>query len=132
MNVVILIGRLTADPVITRTQDGKCVARYSLAVERKSRDNTADFIQCVAWDKRGEFAEQYLRKGVKISIRGHIQTGSYTNRQGQKVYTTDVFIDEQEFCESKKAETQQEPQNEPPQNGFIDIPDNIAKDLPFT
>ena len=132
MNVVILIGRLTTDPVITRTQDGKCVARYSLAVERKSRDNTADFIQCVAWDKRGEFAEQYLRKGVKISIRGHIQTGSYTNRQGQKVYTTDVFIDEQEFCESKKAETQQEPQNEPPQNGFIDIPDNIAKDLPFT
>ena len=132
MNVVILIGRLTADPAITRTQDGKCVARYSLAVERKSRDNTADFIQCVAWEKRGEFAEQYLRKGVKISIRGHIQTGSYTNRQGQKVYTTDVVIDEQEFCESKKAETQQEPQNEPPQNGFIDIPDNIAKDLPFT
>ena len=134
MNKVILIGRLTADPIVTRTSDGKAVARYKLAVDRKSRDHAADFISCVAFDKRGEFAEVYLKKGTKIAVTGRIQTGDYTNKQGQKVYTTDVVIDEQEFCESKRAqqeETQEEPQGVQ-NSGFFDIPDDVEKDLPFS
>lgn len=125
MNVVILIGRLTGDPDVRRIQDGKAVARYRLAVDRRSKDNAADFINCVAFDKRGEFAEQYLRKGTKIAIRGHLQTGKYTNREGQTVYTTDVIIDEQEFCESKKA------QEESKTDEFVTIPDDLS-DLPFS
>ena len=108
MNKVILMGRLTKDPDVRRTQDGKAVARYTLAVDRRSREKAADFISCVAFDKKGEFAEQYLRKGIKIAVTGRIQTGEYTNQKGEKVYTTDVVVEDQEFCEKKSAETKPE------------------------
>ena len=111
MNKVILMGRLTRDPNVRYTQqngsqESMCVARYTLAVDRRgARDGqqSADFIPCVAFGKNGEFAEKYLKQGTKIVVTGRIQTGSYTNRDGQKVYTTDVVIEEQEFAESKKA-----------------------------
>ena len=119
MNKVILMGRLTKDPAISNMQDGKTVARYTLAVDRRSKDNTADFISCVAFDNNGEFAEKYLKKGTKIAVIGRIQTGKYTNREGQTVYTTDVVVNEQEFCESKKAAADE----------LIPIPDDAT--LPF-
>ena len=119
MNKVILIGRLTKDPMVNRSNEGKAFARYTLAVDRRSKDNTADFISCVVFDRRAEFAEQYLKKGTKIAVTGRIQTGKYTNREGQTVYTTDVVVDEQEFCESKGTQ-QQEPQDE-----FESVPDDF-------
>lgn len=108
MNKVVLCGRLTRDPEIRYSQGEKsiAVARYTLAVDRKQKkqgSDNADFISCVAFGKNGEFAEKYLRQGIKIIICGHIQTGSYTNRDGQRVYTCDVVVDEQEFAESKSA-----------------------------
>lgn len=110
MNKVILMGRLTRDPDIRYSgngDDAMCIARYTLAVDRrKSKSNPeagADFINCVAFRKNAEFAEKYLKKGTKISLEGRIQTGSYTNKEGQKVYTTDVVVDHQEFAESKAA-----------------------------
>lgn len=140
MNKVILMGRLTKDPE-TRYSSGdnsKAVSRYTLAVDRKfKRDGepTADFINCVAFGRNGEFAEKYFQKGTKIAITGHIQTGSYTNRDGQKVYTTDVIIDEQEFAESKAA-SQQNQNTQPvpppaPNDGFMNIPSGIDEELPF-
>lgn len=117
MNKVILIGRLTKDPEVRRTQDGKAVGNYTLAVDRKYAKNEqqqADFIRCQVWEKKAEFAEQYLRKGTKICVTGRIQTGEYTNRKGDKVYTTDVVVEDQEFCE-KKQDAPQEPPQEPPQ-----------------
>ena len=137
MNKVILIGRLTRDPEIRYSQgeQAMAVARYTLAVDRRfRRDNdqqTADFIGCVAFGRQGEFAEKYLRKGVKIAITGRIQTGSYTNRDGQKVYTTDVVAESQEFCE-KKAESpapSAQPAFDP--DRFMDIPEDIDEGLPF-
>lgn len=108
MNSVQLIGRLTRDPDIrwTQGQDQQCIARYTLAVDRRiasPRDGqqTADFISCVAFGRAGEFAEKYLHKGMKLAVTGRIVTGSYTNRDGVKVYTTDVAVGGQEFCESK-------------------------------
>ena len=109
MNKVILMGRLTRDPNISYSSGERqtTVARYTLAVDRRRRsdggEQTADFISCVAFDRAAEFAEKYLHQGTKIAVTGRIQTGSYTNRDGQKVYTTDVVIDEQEFAESKNA-----------------------------
>lgn len=115
MNKVILIGRLTKDPDVRRTQDGKAVGNYTLAVDRKyaKSEQKADFIQCQVWEKKAEFAEQYLRKGTKICVTGRIQTGSYTNKKGEKVYTTDVVVEDQEFCEKK----QDAPQPDAPQSG---------------
>lgn len=109
MNKVILMGRLTRDPDIRQgQQEGQGVARYTLAVDRRFKrqndDQTADFIPCVAFGRGAEFAEKYLHKGTKIVITGRIQTGSYTNREGVKVYTTDVIVEDQEFAESKKTE----------------------------
>ncbi len=104
MNKVILIGRLTKDPELRYTNSGKAVANYTLAVDRdykKEGQPDADFIRCVAYDKGGEFAGKYLKKGTKIAIVGHIQTGSY-EKNGQKVFTTDVIVEHHEFCESKK------------------------------
>lgn len=121
MNKVILIGRLTKDPDVRRSQEGKAIARYTLAVDRWGKEKAADFIQCVAFDKKGEFAEQYLRKGMKIAITGRIQTGKYTNKDGQTVYTTDVIIDEQEFCESKGSHPQEAQQTD----GFVSVPDDF-------
>lgn len=140
MNKVILMGRLTRDPDIRYSQgeNTTAVARYCLAVDRKFKQDgqpTADFINCIAFGKLGEFAEKYLRKGVKIAVTGRIQTGSYTNKDGQKVYTTDVVVEEQEFAESKNAN--QDNSNRPaPSNtsndGFMNIPDGIEDgELPF-
>ena len=109
MNKVILMGRLTRDPEVRYTQGDNqmAIARYTLAVDRRFNrngdENTADFISCVAFGKSGEFAERYLRKGTKIAVTGRIQTGSYTNKDGVKVYTTDVVVEDQEFAESKNS-----------------------------
>lgn len=138
MNKVIEIGRLVKDPDIRYSQGANttCVARYTLAVDRKFKQEgqpTADFINCIAFGKLGEFAEKYLHKGVKIAVTGRIQTGSYTNKDGQKVYTTDVVVEEQEFCESKSSQ-QSSSQPAPAPNGdmgFMSIPDGIADELPF-
>lgn len=116
MNKVLLIGRLTKDPEVTATPAGKKVARYSLAVDR--RGEGADFISCVTFDRGAEFAEKYLSKGVKIAVEGKIKTDSYTNREGRKVYTTDVIVDAHEFCE-KKSQTN---------DGFVDV---VEEGLPF-
>ena len=111
MNKVILMGRLTRDPEVRYSQGERAmaIARYTLAVDRRGRRSqddgaqTADFIQCVAFDRAGEFAEKYFHQGTKVLVTGRIQTGSYTNRDGQKVYTTDVIVEDQEFAESKNA-----------------------------
>ena len=110
MNKVILMGRLTRDPEIRYSQGERqmAIARYTLAVDRRGRgnangDSTADFIQCVAFDRAAEFAEKYLHQGTKLLVTGRIQTGSYTNRDGQKVYTTDIIVEDQEFAESKAS-----------------------------
>lgn len=109
MNSVVLMGRLTRDPDVryTQGQDQPCIARYTLAVERygKPKDGqpSADFISCVAFGKAGQFAEKYLGKGTKLCVHGHIQTGLYTNKDGQKIYTTDVVVDSQEFAESRRS-----------------------------
>jgi len=107
MNKIILVGRLTRDPEIRYSQQSNtAVARYTLAVDRpvkREGEPQADFLRCVAFGKTAEFAEQYLQQGIKIAVTGRIQTGSYTNRDGQKVYTTDVVVESQEFCESKAA-----------------------------
>lgn len=143
MNKVILMGRLTRDPDIRYTQPNSaqeqtCIARYSLAVDRRFRrdgdSQTADFINCVAFGRQAEFAEKYLHKGTKIAITGRIQTGSYTNRDGQKVYTTDVVVEEQEFAESKAAGqiTQQNPAPMAREDGFMEIPDGLEEELPFS
>ena len=139
MNKVIEIGRLTKDPDVRYSNGANgstAVARYTLAVDRKFKQEgqpTADFINCIAFGKLGEFAEKYLHKGVKIAIVGRIQTGSYTNKDGQKVYTTDVVVEEQEFAESKAS--QQSQNNDRPQpssdNSWMNIPDGVEDSLPF-
>ena len=140
MNKIILIGRLVRDTEIKYTtgENSKTVARYTLAVDRRfKRDGepTADFINCVAFGKSAEFAEKYFRQGIKIVITGRIQTGSYTNKDGQKVYTTDVVVEDQEFAESKATsqQNQQKPSGPAPDNsgGFMNIPDGIDEVLPF-
>ena len=109
MNKVVLMGRLVRDPEIRYSQNQKgdqlAIARYTLAVDRRNRneEQSADFISCVAFGSNGTFAEEYLHQGTKIAVVGRIQTGSYTNKEGQKIYTTDVIVEEQEFAESKKA-----------------------------
>ena len=145
MNKVILMGRLTRDPEVRYSQgeQATAMARYTLAVDRRFRregdQQTADFIGCVAFGRQGEFAEKYLRKGTKIAITGRIQTGSYTNKDGQKVYTTDVVVEEQEFAESKAASEGNggfTPADRPSPSvaagdGFMNIPDGIDEELPF-
>lgn len=135
MNKVILIGRLTRDPEVSYSNAGNAVARYTLAVDRmtKNADQTADFIRCVAFNKPAEFAESYLYKGIKIAVTGRIQTGSYTGREGQTVYTTDVVVENQEFCESKSASSTA-PYAQPSSDTsdrFMNIPDGIDEELPF-
>ena len=170
MNKVVLMGRLTRDPEVRYTQgeNSMCIARYTLAVDRRfSRNNnndgqTADFIPCVAFGKTGEFAEKYFRKGIKVAVSGRIQTGSYTNRDGVKVYTTDIIVDDQEFAESRNASQQGggssysggnsygggssygggnnsygggqsgSAQSSGSIDGFMNIPDGIDEELPFT
>ena len=135
MNKVLLIGRLTKDPNVTYTQgqEPMAIARYNLAVDRaikKDREQTADFISCVAFGKNGEFAEKYLHKGTKIAIDGRIQTGSYTDKEGRKVYTTDIVVEHHEFCESRNASGASG--SAPDADGFVSIPDNVDDEaLPF-
>lgn len=146
MNKVILMGRLTRDPDVrySQTANGSmAVARYTLAVDRrfkKDGETNADFISCVAFGKVGEFAEKYLHQGTKIVVEGRIQTGSYTNKDGNKVYTTDIYVENCEFAESKSAADQNgvntAPKPPKPSNvdadGFMTIPDNVDDDgLPF-
>lgn len=133
------MGRLTKDPDVRYSQRNNpmAIARYTLAVDRKfKRDGepNADFINCIAFGKNGEFAEKYLRKGIKIAIEGRIQTGSYTNKDGVKVYTTDVVVENCEFAESKNASQQNAQERPQPSNsddGFMNIPDGIDEELPF-
>lgn len=158
MNKVILMGRLTRDPYISYSQGERqmAIARYTLAVDRRMRrsgdpgEQTADFISCVAFDRAAEFAEKYLKQGTRIAVSGRIQTGSYTNREGQKVYTTDVVVEEQEFTESRAASQANAgganrmdygqplpsmPKPDPGSaisDGFMNIPDGVDDEgLPF-
>lgn len=152
MNRVILMGRLTRDPEVRYSQGERtmAIARYTLAVDRRGRrgqdgnDQSADFIQCVAFDRAGEFAEKYFRQGMRVLVSGRIQTGSYTNRDGQKVYTTEVIVDDQEFADSKGAAggsdggyNNYQSQSRPAPasaigDGFMNIPDGVEDEgLPF-
>ena len=144
MNKVILMGRLTRDPEVRYSagDNAMAVARFSLAVDRRRRANggsdeqTADFINCVSFGRQAEFAEKYLRKGTKLVVTGRIQTGSYTNKDGVKVYTTDVVVEEQEFAESKGASDNSgfaasAPMPQSAGDGFMNIPDGIDEELPF-
>ena len=157
MNKVILMGRLTRDPEVRYSagDNSMAIARYTLAVDRRFRrdgDQSADFIGCVAFGRSAEFAEKYLRQGTKLVVTGRIQTGSYTNRDGQKVYTTDVVVEDQEFAESRAAASENgmgggmmrqsapspmsaSPMPAPSQasvgDGFMNIPDGIDEELPF-
>ena len=142
MNKVILLGRVVRDPEVRyhRNGDGTqgCIGKYTLAVDRrfkKEGEPTADFISCVAFGKQGEFAEKYLKKGTKIAICGRIQTGSYLNKDGQKVYTTDIVVEEQEFAESKQTSQAEQPSPHGPSNddGWMNVSDAIGEDeLPFS
>ena len=151
------MGRLTKDPEVRYSTGNKptCVARYTLAVNRKFKQDgqpNADFISCICFGKQGEFAEKYLKQGIKIVVSGRIQTGSYNNREGQKIYTTDVVVEEQEFAESKAAnehasapsqpqtaEPQQmsfptepePPKQKSPEQPWMSIPDGLENELPF-
>ena len=121
MNSVVLLGRLVADPEVRYSDNQMCIASYRLAVDR--RGNETDFISIKAFGKNGEFAEKYLKKGMKIGVRGRIQTGSYTNKDGVKIYTTDVIAEEHDFCESKAKSD----------DGFMKIDMDIEVDeLPFS
>lgn len=142
MNKVILMGRLTRDPEIRYSagDNAMAIARFTLAIDRRRRANapsdepTADFINCVSFGKQAEFAEKYLRKGTKMVITGRIQTGSYTNKDGQKVYTTDIVVEEQEFAESKGNAEASASGNVAPatgSDGFMNIPDGVDEELPF-
>jgi single-strand DNA-binding protein len=150
MNKVILMGRLTRDPDVRYSQnaDGSmAVARFTLAVDRRrargngdGNEQTADFISCVAFGRQGEFVEKYFHQGTKVVVTGRIQTGSYTNKDGQKVYTTDVVVEEQEFAESKSSASANEAAYTPSRpepstaagDGFMNIPDGVEDEgLPF-
>ena len=145
MNKVILMGRLTRDAEVRYSQGdaSTAVARFSLAVDRRFKrdgdDQTADFINCVAFGRTGEFMERFGRKGTKFLVEGRIQTGSYTNRDGQKVYTTDVVVEQVEFAESKASNDNNGgyvPADRPSPSGaagdgFMNIPDGIDEELPF-
>ena len=147
MNKVILMGRLTRDPEVRYSagENALAIARYTLAVDRRFRrdgEASADFISCVSFGRTAEFAEKYFRQGLKIAVTGRIQTGSYTNREGQKVYTTEVVVEEQEFAESKAtadSNNNYQPQQPvasqptaPAGDGFMNIPDSVDDSgLPF-
>lgn len=142
MNKIILMGRLTRDPEIRYTQGEQSVqiARYTLAVDRrfaKDGQQSADFIGCITFGKAAEFAEKYLHKGTKIAVTGRIQTGSYMNKENQRVYTTDVIVEEQEFAERKNTSEETSASSQPapgmtPDDGFMQIPDGLDEELPFS
>ena len=147
MNKVVLMGRLTRDPEVRYSagENALAIARYTLAVDRRFRrdgEASADFIQCVSFGRTAEFAEKYFRQGLKVVVTGRIQTGSYTNKDGVKVYTTEVIVEEQEFAESRaeaeanRASFQRQSAPSPAPSadagdGFMNIPDGIDEELPF-
>ena len=141
MNRVILMGRLVKDPTVTysKTDTSMAICRYTLAVDRRfqkkdSQAPTADFISCVTFGKAAEFAEKYFHKGQRVLVEGRIQTGSYTNKDGQKVYTTDVVLDSQEFADSKGQASQSGEQSngsDSVMDGFMNIPEGVEDELPF-
>ena len=147
MNKVILIGRLTKDPEVRYTQgeNSMAIASYTIAVDRAGRkkddqQQSADFIRCKAFGKSGEFVEKYLKKGTKIAITGRIETGSYQNKEGQTVYTTDVIVESHEFCESRASQggnaqggnvDQTQPASQGQMDGFMNVPDGFDEELPF-
>lgn len=141
MNSVNLVGRLTRDPDVRYTDGGTSIARFSLAVDRRFKKDdgpTADFPNCVAFGKSAEFIEKYFHKGMRIGVQGRIQTGSYENQEGTKIYTTDVVVENCEFVESKAAAQesntasgQQNGFGQPDSDGFMNIPDDIPEELPF-
>ena len=143
MNKVILCGRLTRDPEMRYSQGDRqtCLARYTLAVDRKfKRDGepSADFINCVAFGKLGEFAEKYFQKGTKIFVSGRLQGNNYKNRDGQSIYSLQLMVEEQEFAESKSQSQQNQAQQSVPKNvpapnveGFMNVPDSMEDELPF-
>lgn len=141
MNKVILMGRLTRDPDVRYTQgeEPMAIARFTFAVDRRGKrdgEASADFPSCVCFRRTAEFIEKYAHQGTKLVVVGRIQTGSYTNRDGQKVYTTDVVVEEAEFAESKAAADRNTQQTPPPSpdtgaDGFMNIPDGIEEELPF-
>lgn len=142
MNKVILMGRLTRDPDVRYTQgeEPMAIARFTLAVDRRGKrdgEASADFPSCVCFRRTAEFIEKYAHQGTKLVVVGRIQTGSYTNRDGQKAYTTDVVVEEAEFAESKAAADRNTQQTPPPSpdtgaDGFMNIPDGIEEELPFS
>lgn len=143
MNTIILIGRLTRDVETSTTQSGTTVARYTLAVDRRGKDAQTDFIPCVAFNKSAEFAQRWLRKGLKICVRGELQTGSYTDKDGNRRNTYNVVVAEHDFCEKANAAQDAPPfapvnapaprsaQNNAAFDGFMAIPDGIQEELPF-
>ena len=146
MNKVVLMGRLTRDPEVRYSQGDNplAIARFTLAVDRRFRrdgEQTADFINCVVFGRSAEFTEKYFHQGTKVVVSGRIQTGSYTNRDGVKVYTTEVVVEEQEFAESKAASESNGGYRAPAAaapapsvdagDGFMNIPDGIDEELPF-
>ena len=137
MNKVILMGRLTRDPEVRYSQGERsmAIAKYTLAIDRRktqqNSDPGADFINCVAFDRAGEFAEKYFRQGLRVLISGHLQTGSYTNKDGQKVYTTDVIVESQEFADSRRDGSGAGSRGSK-EDDFMNIPDNVEDEgLPF-
>lgn len=133
MNKVILMGRLTRDPEVRYVtgENAMSIARYALAVDRRGKNGGTDFINCTAFGKGAEFAEKYLKKGTKILITGRIQTGSYKNKDGQTVYTTDIIVDESEFAESKASASEGEKTSSNGLPDFMAVPDEL-EELPFT
>lgn len=139
MNKVIITGRFTRDPEIKYTNDGTSIAKFSIAVNRRfvkdGSDQRADFLNCTAFGKSAEFIEKHFSKGMKAELSGRIQTGSYTNRDGQKVYTTDIVVEEIEFGESKGSNQSQQksevPRPETNPDEFMSIPDGIDEEMPF-
>lgn len=136
MNSVQLIGRLTKDVEVRYTENGKSVAKFAIAVDRKYKaegaEPAADFINCVGFGKTAEFLEKYFSKGSRIGITGRIQTGSYTNQDGNKIYTTDVVVESVEFVESKAAAKANKSEPVPDRDEFVPVPDNVGDEgLPF-
>lgn len=128
MNKVILIGRFVRDPDIKYSKDKMCVAKFTLAVDRIGKNKGADFISCTAFGKTGEFVEKYVKKGTKVAVEGRWQTGSYTNKEGTKIYTNDCIVDQMEFAEGKKAEGTAPAA--PADDGFMNVPEDIDE-IPF-
>lgn len=134
MNVVAIMGRLTADPETRYTQDGMAIAKYTVAIDKPTKEQGADFIPCTAFGKSAEVAEKYFRKGMRVAVNGALQTGSYTNKDGKKVYTWCVAVARHEFAEDKKdrAEAPKEAPKEEAEEGFLSVPDSVIdEELPF-